>query len=247
MNGDEGEHCHVPLAVRDITIPTQPVSYPWFVGVVAQAQAGDKSAFDVLYQGFYTPIRIYLAHMVGDDEEGEDLAQETFLKAWQGLPNIHNGYRFDTWLYRIATNTAIDHLRRRKFRWLRWKNAGEDGQDGSDHLPESMRIAGPEERVAELEHIQQALAQVSLKYRSCMLLQLVANLSQREIATSLRISEKSVSVYVSRGAEQFRLAYQRLLGANGKELPVEGGQTYDRLDSYALFGLGTEAFGQAPT
>lgn len=245
MNGDEGEHCHLPLAAQD-SIPVHSESNPWFVEVVERAQAGDRSAFDALYQGFYTPMRIYLAHMVGNDEEGEDLAQETFLKAWQGLPNIHNGYRFDTWLYRIATNTAIDHLRRRKFRLPRWKSTGEDGQDGWDRLPESMWIAGPEERVAEMEHIQQALAQVSLKYRSCMLLQIVVNLSQREIAASLHISEKSVSVYVSRGAEQFRLAYQRLLQANSKTFPTEGDQTYDRLDAYALFGLGTEAFSQAP-
>lgn len=239
MNGDEGESCSLPLAAYTATGSAQTVNTPWFVGVVELARAGDRAAFDTLYQGFYTPIRLYLSHMVGDDEDGYDLAQETFLKAWQGLSNVYNESRFDTWLYRIATHTAIDHLRRRKFRGPRWKNIVEDG------LSEHAWVSGPEDRVAEMEHVQQALTQVSLKYRSCMLLQIVVNLSQREIATSLHISEKSVSVYVSRGIEQFRLAYQRLLQSNDKPLLKEGGQIHERFDAYTLFRLGAETLGQA--
>jgi len=231
------------LTARDPTAPVQPADSAWFVEVVELARTGDKSAFDTLYQHFYIPISKYLAHMVGDDEEGRDLAQETFIKAWHSLPGIQNGLRFHTWLYRIATNTAIDHLRRQKFRWPRWENSEEDG------LPENMRVSGPEERVAEVEHIQQALAQVSLNYRSCLILQLVVNLSQREIAASLKISEKSVSIYVSRGSEQFRLAYQRLLQSSSECLEKKGVQIHEnrgeRFGLYSLYGLGTEARGQA--
>jgi RNA polymerase sigma-70 factor, ECF subfamily len=208
---------------------------PWFAALVEQAQQGDTSAFDVLYRHFYLPIRRYLGHLVGDAEEGCDLAQETFLKAWQNLPGIRGASRFDTWLYRIATNTALDHLRRRKFRWPRWKQ--------NDTLPLNVYVPGPEERVGEVEHIQQALAQVSLKYRCCLLLQLVACLSQREIASSLHISEKSVSIYVSRGSEQFRLAYQRLLQENEESLKKKG-QVYEsrsKVDAHALYRLGSEA------
>lgn len=229
-------------SARDPTIPVGSASPPWFVEVVEQARRGDTSAFDVLYQHFYTPIRLYLAHMLGDDEEGDDLAQETFLKAWQRLADLRDGARFTTWLYRIATNTAIDHLRRLKFRWPCWK------QNEEDDLPASLFVAGPEEQVGEAEHIQQALAQVALKYRSCLLLQLVAKLSQREIAGLLNISEKSVSIYVSRGCEQFRLAYQRLAQASNRSVKEEerANGTHDRLDTYALYRLGREAYGQSP-
>lgn len=215
---------------------------PWFVEAVEQASKGDTVAFDSLYQFFYTPIRLYLAHMVGDNEEGFDLAQETFLKAWQGLPGIRNIFRFDTWLYRIATNTAIDHLRRRKFRWPLWKCSEEE------ILPDYMCVAGPEEQVGEREHIQQALAQVSLKYRSCLLLQLVADLSQREIANSLNISEKSVSIYVIRGCEQFRQVYQRLSQTSNKSLKVEGKahETIDKPDAQTLYRLDAKAYSKAP-
>ncbi|HEU0001630.1 MAG TPA: RNA polymerase sigma factor [Ktedonobacteraceae bacterium] len=229
---------------RAPTTPAQPVDNAWFVEVVELARTGDKAAFDRLYQHFYVPISKYLAHMVGDDEEGNDLAQETFLKAWQSLSGIRDGLRFHSWLYRIATNTALDHLRRRKFRCSRWESSGEDG------LPAKMYVSGPEEHVAEMEHIQQALAHVSLKYRSCLILQLVVNLSQREIAASLKISEKSVSIYVSRGSEQFRLAYQHLLQSNHKLARKEGMQIHEkrneRFNALALYRLGAEALGQAP-
>jgi RNA polymerase sigma-70 factor, ECF subfamily len=227
---------------RAPTAPVEPDTSPWFVEAVEQARQGNTSAFDVLYQHFYAPIRLYLAHMVGDDEEGYDLAQETFLKAWKSLASIQNEARFDTWLYRIATNTAIDYLRRRKFRWPRWKQSEEE------NLPEYMYVSGPEEQVGEAEHIQQALGYVSLKYRSCLLLQLVANLPQREIARSLNIGEKSVSIYVSRGCEQFRRAYQRLSQANSKSLKEKGevNEINARPGTHPLYRLGAETYGQAP-
>jgi RNA polymerase sigma-70 factor, ECF subfamily len=227
----------MPSTARGPTDVSLPKEESWFVTIVERAQAGDKLAFATLFENYNTCICTYLAHIVGNEEEGRDLAQETFLKAWQSIESLHNESRFDTWLYRIATNTAIDYLRRRKFRWLRWESIE------NEDVPASMRIAGPEEQVAEKEHIKQALAKVSLKYRTCLLLQLVADLSQRQIAASLKISEKSVSVYVSRGSEQFRAAYQQLLQTNEQIMKVRG-KTSDNIEPYPLFRLGTETFGK---
>jgi len=221
---------------RDPTTSRLSEESNWYIEVVAQARAGDKPAFDTLFEYFYARICTYLAHIVGDNEEGRDLAQETFLKVWQGIGSIHNEARFDTWLYRIATHTAIDHLRRRKFRWSHWETKE------IDNTLASMSISGPEVQVAEQELIRQALAKVSLKYRTCLLLQLVADFSQRQIAASLNISEKSVSVYVSRGSEQFRLAYQQLSQTN-EQIVKKGGKTSDNIEPYTMFRLGTETFG----
>jgi len=187
------------LSVRASALSTLPVDKVWFVEVVEHAQSGDESAFNILFQYYNAQICRYLARMVGDDEEGRDLAQETFLKAWRALPQMSERSQFDAWLYRIATNTAFDHLRRRKFRWPLWKNHARDEE------PECMSTAGPEEQIEEAEHIKLALAQLSPQYRACLLLQLVAGFTQREIAVSLNLSEKSVSIYVKRGCEQFVL------------------------------------------
>ncbi len=170
--------------------------------LVEHARTGDEMAFNALYQTYHIPLCTYLARMVGNDEEGCDLAQETFLKAWQALPQARGELRFNAWLYRIATNTAIDYLRRRKLHRFFWKDQGEE---------DVASIAGPEEQIAETEHIKLTLARLSPKYRACLLLQIEAGLSQREIAELLNITEKSVSVYVRRACDQFRLVYQNLL------------------------------------
>src|SRR5439155_18797161 len=104
----------MPSAARDPTTSRLLEQEIWHVEVVEQARSGDQRAFDTLFEYYNTRICTYLAHIVGNEEEGRDLAQETFLKAWQALGSIHNEASFDTWLYRIATNTAIDHLRRCK-------------------------------------------------------------------------------------------------------------------------------------
>lgn len=190
------------IPARNPTLSVLSTDTEWFVQVVRDAQAGNLSAFNTLYQHYNGRICTFLARMVGNDEEGRDLAQETFIKVWRALAQVQDETQFDTWLYRIATNTAIDHLRRRKSRWPLWKN--------SDDETEYMSMAGPEGQVEEAEIVKLALAQLSPQYRACLLLQHVVGLTQREIAKSLNLSEKSISIYINRGCEQFRQAYERL-------------------------------------
>lgn len=181
------------------------------VEVMEAARTGDQQAFTQLYEHYNGPICTYLAHLVDNDEVGRDLAQETFIRAWKGLPKVHGDISFRPWLYRIATNVARSYLQReRLMHWLPWVD---DERDISQNMPS---VAGPEEQAGEQECIKQVLATLSPQGRTCLLLQHVAGFSQREIATILGISEKSVSAYVSRGREQFRLAYQRLKGASLK-------------------------------
>lgn len=91
------------------------------VAIAERARAGDNSAFAALFQYYNGQICTYLARLVGNDEIGRDLAQETFIRAWKSLPQTQGELHFRSWLYRIATNTAISHLRReRLIRWLPW-------------------------------------------------------------------------------------------------------------------------------
>src|SRR5947209_18840013 len=143
------------IPVRDPTLSALPTETVWFVEVVRDAQAGNISAFNTLFQYYNARICTYLARMVGNDEEGRDLAQETFIKVWRALPAMIDESRFETWLYRIATNTAIDYLRHRKFRWPLCKN------HEVDDTSERMSMAGPEKQIEEAELIKLALAQLS--------------------------------------------------------------------------------------
>ncbi len=174
-------------------------------GLVERARAGDRTAFAALFERYNTRICRYLARLVGDDELGRDLAQDTFLAAWRGVSGIQDDARFTPWLYRIATNLARSHLRRaRLIRWLPWGDAG--GHLAAGHPS----MAGPEEHAGEAEYVALALAAMSPQCRACLLLQLEEGFSQREVAELLGISEKSVSAYISRGRKQFRQAYRRL-------------------------------------
>ena len=176
-----------------------------FAESVELARLGDQNAFRCLFDVYYRPICTYLAHFIGNTEIGHDLAQETFIRAWKGLQKLPGEIAFRPWLYRIATNVAHSYLRQERLvGWLPWL----DYARGSKAL--SSGALEPEAILEEQEMIAEILASLPQQCRLCLLLQHVAGFSQREIASILNISEKSVSAYVSRGREQFRRTYRQL-------------------------------------
>jgi RNA polymerase sigma-70 factor, ECF subfamily len=198
------------------TPPPLPAPDTSVTAIVQQARAGDRAAFTTLFQQYNAPICRYLARVVGNDDVGRDLAQETFLAAWRALADIRDPSRFGPWLYRIATNQARSYLRQARFaRWLPWT---EPVGPLAARFPTA---AGPEHQVGEAQQVAAALAQLTPTYRICLLLQLEGGFSQREIAHLLHLTEKSVSVYVSRGREEFRRAYLRL--EDEASYPTKGG------------------------
>lgn len=173
--------------------------------LAAQARTGDATAFEQLFKRYHFRISLYLIRMIGNDAIGAELTQETFLKAWQSLPELQDTERFGGWLYQIATNLARDHQRRsRRISWLPWENFL---TRSSSH--EKSR-AGPEKQVEENELLKAALAQVSLTYRACLVLYIVEDLPQKQIAEHLGIKASYVSNYVRRGLTELRSIYTRL-------------------------------------
>lgn len=176
--------------------------------LVIRAHNGDQRAFELLYERYNTRICRYLSRMAGNDGVGCELAQETFLKAWEALPRLREPSRFASWLYRIATNCAYNYQHRAKhLQIIPWET--NEGRD------EELSIAGPEEQVEETELLKLALALVSPTYRPCLILYVIEELPQRRIADLLKIKESSVSKYVSRGKEELRQIYHRLMIEQG--------------------------------
>lgn len=172
-----------------------------------RARAGDGGAFSELIGDFYTPLCSYLARLVGNDELGRDLTQETLIRAWTSLPKLRDEQYFKAWLYGIATNLARSHLRHaRLISWLPWAQTEESSSS------QILAVEGPETQVSEADIIHKTLARLSPQYRTCLLLQVVGGFSQHDIALSLNISEKSVSSNVYRAREQFRHIYASLKG-----------------------------------
>src|SRR3712207_5547403 len=97
--------------------------------LVGQVRSGEVAAFAQLVAAYHKPITSYLYHLVRDREVADDLAQDTFLKALRALDRTPPDLNFRAWLYRIATNTAHNHHRRRRLlRWLPWDAGREEGE-----------------------------------------------------------------------------------------------------------------------
>ena len=82
--------------------------------LVARAAEGDRAAFRELFERYQRPIAAVVGRMVASPDDVDDILQETFLRAWKGLPKFRGDAQFSTWLYRIAVNTAIKYRTRRR-------------------------------------------------------------------------------------------------------------------------------------
>jgi RNA polymerase sigma-70 factor, ECF subfamily len=197
------------------TPSSESVSTPDECSLVLRARAGDQLAFEVLYERYNDRICRYLSRMIGNDGIGCELTQEVFLKAWEALFSLRDPSRFASWLYRIATNRAYNYQQHAKLlHIIPWEEyaMGE----------ETHSIAGPEEQIEEAELLKLALARVSPTYRPCLVLYVVEEYSQRQIAELLHIKESNIGRYVSRGKEELRQIYRRL--TNESETSIRGGK-----------------------
>jgi RNA polymerase sigma-70 factor (ECF subfamily) len=151
-----------------------------------------------LYHEHRRPLLAYLARLVGDREAAEDLCQETFLKALRSWARHDPAASPVAWLYRIATNTAYDHMRRRRRAILA-------------PLVEADALAVGNEMGGALddgEGVRRALAQLPARYRVPLLLHACAGHSLREIADALGCSHAAVKMRLLRARERFRQVYQ---------------------------------------
>ncbi len=193
------------------------------MALVIRVQTGDQQAFEELFRRYNARVCSYICHLIDNHEVGLDLAQDTFLQAWEGLRKNSQTIHFHSWLYRIALNKVRDHWRRQHLiHWVPW------GEKYEYYIPESMHTASPEEHVGEAEFVRIALAQVKEKYRACLYLRVIENLPTEQIAKIVGIRESSVSVYVKRAHEQFDHAYRCL----EQEVynPLEGESSDDEPD-----------------
>jgi RNA polymerase sigma-70 factor, ECF subfamily len=178
--------------------------------VVLQARAGREAAYRELIRRYERPIFALLFRMVRDRELAEDLAQETFIKALNAIESYRPEFKFSSWIFKIANNAAIDHLRRRELDTL--------SLDGSPHAatPEAMqatalqigaRQESPLDTVEAKElggAIEAAIGRLRPEYRSCILLRHVEGRAYEEIAEILDLPLGTVKTYIHRARNELR-------------------------------------------
>jgi len=166
--------------------------------VIALVRTGEVDAFAGIIEHYQAPVIRYLYRMTGDYETAKDLAQDTFVQAYKGILKTTAELSFRAWLYRIATNTALQYRRRRRL--LSFIPFTQKTQD----IPAAgSRADCPEETAA----IQEALLRVPREQRTCLVLHLVEGFKYREIADTIGCTEEAVRKRVARGKKTFMRLY----------------------------------------
>ncbi len=156
--------------------------------------AGDDAAFDGLFAHWAGPLLNFLERMVGDRATAEELVQESFLRVHRARDRYEPRARFSTWLYRIATNLALNELDRPRRRHLHLVDDAQDRMAAAaasvDDVVDSQRAGAAVER---------ALLQLPERQRIALWLSAAEGHSYKEIAATLDTSEQSVKALVHRG------------------------------------------------
>ncbi|WP_026678232.1 RNA polymerase sigma factor SigW [Fictibacillus gelatini] len=178
--------------------------------LVSRVKEGDHEAFEGLVELFKDKIYRLCYRMVGNRHEAEDLAQETFVRAYTKINQYNGEYKFSTWLYRIATNLCIDRLRKKKPDFS--LDAEVPGADGAT-LYSQVATAEPlpEEAVVEKEkhdQLQQEIIKLPEKYRTAILLKYVEDLSLEEIGKIMDLPVPTVKTRIHRGREALKKVFR---------------------------------------
>jgi RNA polymerase sigma-70 factor (ECF subfamily) len=172
--------------------------------LVASAIGGAEGSFEELVRRYQRPISAYVYRMVGNYESALDLTQEIFIKVYSSLGRYRSEFKFSTWIYKIAHNAAIDHLRRTATR----EQSLVVGSEGDQFdLPIESKRLSPEqeserrERRVEVETVVRALP---ANYRELIILRHSQDLSYEEIVEVTGLPLGTVKNHLFRAREMMR-------------------------------------------
>lgn len=233
------EHPAAPATLSLAPVEAEPAA----TAAAEVAEAGPVVGiedFEEIFTRFQTPLTNFIYRLVGNREQAYDLAQDVFVKAYRALASgtTIQAAALSSWLYRIASNTATDALRRRRLiSWLplslfnedRGVGAGMPGADNSmslqqpsladEALPGGMGAFANgydggrfEQRVADREIVERVLKRLPDKYRACLLLYEHEGFSCAEIAEFLSVSPSAVKMRLMRARERFIALYKEETG-----------------------------------
>ena len=172
--------------------------------LVLRAIAGREDGFEELVRRYQRPIAAYVYRMVGDYDSALDLTQEVFIKVYASLERYRSEYKFSTWIYKIAHNAAVDHLRRYSTR----EQALVSDTDGTpyDLLIESNRPTPEQEseRSERRAEIEAVVDQLPPAYRELVVLRHSHDLSYDEIAEVTALPLGTVKNRLFRAREVMR-------------------------------------------
>ncbi len=184
--------------------------------VARLAQQGREAAFRELVRRYERPVFSLVFRMVRDSAVAEDLAQDTFIKVLNHVDKYRPEFKFSSWLFKIANNVAIDHLRRRQLDTISM-DGSPNAATAADVEATSFDIADKSESALEVleakelgSAIERAIGALRPEYRACIMLRHVEGRSYEEIAATLDLPLGTVKTYIHRARHQLREALEHL-------------------------------------
>ena len=181
--------------------------------LVEKARPGNQEAFEQLVLDNQNKVYALALRLVNDREEAADLAQEAFVKAWQGLGSFQGESSFSTWVYRLTTNLCIDHLRKKKRREAVAPSISLD-DEASGWAEPADRDSDPQlllERSEQGRALAEGLAKLPDWQRRALVLRELSGLSYQEIGEALDIDLGTVKSRIARA----RLNLRKILLEDG--------------------------------
>ncbi|ADU28457.1 RNA polymerase sigma factor SigW [Evansella cellulosilytica] len=174
--------------------------------IVIEVKKGNQQAFSELVELYKDKVYQIAYRMLGNVHEAQDVAQEAFLRAYVNIESYDTNRKFSTWLFRIATNLAIDRIRKKKPDFhLEDKVAGTEDLDYYSQFATEDKL--PEEKVVQYETqdwVQKEIMALPPKYRSAIILKYIEDLSLKEISNILNLPVATVKTRIHRGREALR-------------------------------------------
>jgi len=172
-------------------------------GLIQEALAGHQSAFARLRQKYHDAIFNLIYRMIREKDEVEDLTQEAFIKAFASLSSFNDEFAFSTWLYKIATNNCIDHIRRKKLQTFSIDKPIESKEsDFSFELPDT-NDEPDQEMIARQRKklLDDAINSLPPKYRQVIVMRHQEEMEYQEIAHILKLPLGTVKAHIFRARE----------------------------------------------
>ncbi|MGH7474771.1 MAG: RNA polymerase sigma factor [Longimicrobiales bacterium] len=184
--------------------------------VVARARNGSEKAYRELIRRYERPVFSLIYRLVRDREKAEDLAQDTFIKVLNAIDRYKPEFKFSSWIFKIAHNTALDDLRKKELRTL--------SLDGSPHATSDAEAAlhvpvvasdepSPADFVEQRElggQIEAAIGTLRQEYRTAILLRHMEGREYAEIADIMGVPLGTVKTYIHRARLELREALEHL-------------------------------------
>jgi RNA polymerase sigma-70 factor (ECF subfamily) len=165
--------------------------------LIERLQAGADAAFDELMRRYKRPVVSFVCRMLGDADAADDVAQEVFVRVYRNIGDYRPRTKFSTWLFALARNAAIDHLRWRK-------RHPTESLDAGVPIPASSTVATEVAAREVGDHIAVAVAKLPEDQKTALILSEYHGMTYGEIAQIMHCSEKSVESRLYRAKQILR-------------------------------------------